>query len=73
MGVDGYYSDTRTAQGNNGSITVTIPPDVSDELDVEAGDSILIRMSEGADRATIENPDHVEARAPVPHHVRSDD
>lgn len=47
-------AEINSAQGRNGSITVTIPADAVADLGIDAGDGLLITGSEGDRKLEVE-------------------
>lgn len=56
MGIKQKFADTRTAQEGDGVIQLTVPKDVVEELEIEAGDEVLWTGEEGEETATIHSP-----------------
>lgn len=56
MGIEGRFTDCRTAQESTGSVRVTIPRPIAEEFDIEDGDPILFNAEEGGESAEIRRP-----------------
>ncbi len=56
MGITKQFADTRKAQEGDGSIQLTIPANVVDELGIEGSDDVLWTAKEGEGCAKIHAP-----------------
>ncbi|WP_435145906.1 AbrB/MazE/SpoVT family DNA-binding domain-containing protein [Halobaculum sp. P14] len=55
-GISRLFADTRTVQEHNGSVTVTIPSKIVDELGIEDGDELPWVCEEGSNTAEVRTP-----------------
>lgn len=53
QGGDPDQFDSVTAQNHNGSVYICVPKPIAEDLDIEAGDDVLVRRPSGARRAVL--------------------
>lgn len=54
------FADTRKAIHGSGCTQVTIPQDLTDVLDIEVGDELLITYEQGDDAITLRRADQFD-------------
>lgn len=64
-GIDGFYADSRKVTQGDGAKLVVIPAPIVEEFDLEAGDDLPFMIEEGAETATILNPNRESNDIPV--------